>query len=139
MSLEEKIADHPVLLFDGVCHLCEASVQFIIKRDPRGVFRFVPLQSPFGQELLKKFHLSQSDLNTMILIERDQYYIKSSAALHIARKLNGIWPLLSIFFILPRFIRDALYNFIAKNRYQWFGKKDVCMIPTPDIRGRFLE
>lgn len=139
MSLEEKMSHHSIVLFDGVCNLCQASVQFIIKRDPKGVFCFASLQSQIGQELLKKIHLSQTDFNTMVLIVGKQYYTKSSAGLRIVRRLNGVWPLFSIFLILPKFFRDAIYNFIAKNRYRWFGKKETCMVPTPALKERFFE
>lgn len=131
--------EHPILLFDGVCNLCEASVHFIIKRDPKAIFRFASLQSPDGQVLLEKFNLARDDFDTMVLIEGARCYLRSAAGLRIARRLSGAWPLLSAFLILPRFLRDAIYRWIATNRYRWFGKKEACLVPTSDIRSRFLE
>jgi predicted DCC family thiol-disulfide oxidoreductase YuxK len=133
------VSDHPLILFDGVCNFCNASVNFIIERDPEGVFRFAPLQSPYGQETLRKFHLSTTDLDTMVLIEGDRPCTRSTAGLKIARRLSGLWPFLSVFLIVPRFLRDAVYSFIARNRYRWWGRQDACMVPTPEVRERFLS
>lgn len=129
---------HPVILFDGVCNLCNASVLFIIARDPHSRFRFASLQSDFGQAQLKKFGLSVSELNSVMLIRDGKLYQKSNAALEIARHLGGLWPLLYVFRIIPRFIRNAVYDWIARNRYRWYGKKDECMVPTPELRARFI-
>lgn len=128
-----------VVLFDGVCNLCNNSVQFIIKRDKKRLFRFASLQGKAGQELLEKHHLPTDDFNSFVLIEGEKPYTRSAAALKIARHLGGGWRLLYSLMIIPRFIRDAVYNLIAKNRYKWFGKKDECMIPTPELRERFLD
>lgn len=135
----ERHSVHPILLFDGVCSLCEMSIQFIIKRDPKRIFRFVSLQSRAGQELLTRFKLPLENFNTMVLVEGKSYYTRSCAGFRIANRLTFPWSLLSVFLILPRFIRDAVYDFIANNRYRWFGKKETCMIPSPDLRKRFLE
>lgn len=129
---------HPIVLFDGVCNFCNASVNFILKRDPKGVFRFAPLQSEVAKQLLEKFHLPADDLDTMVLIEDGTASTRSTAGLRIARRLKGTWPLLYGFIVLPRFLRDAVYRLIAKNRYRWFGKKDVCMVPKPEWKERFL-
>lgn len=129
---------HPTLLFDGVCNLCESSVQFILKRDPRGIFRFASLQSPIGQALLEKFRLPRGDFDTMVLIEGELIYTRSSAALRIVKRLPFPWPILYIFVVVPKFIRDLFYRILARNRYRWFGKKAECLIPTPEIRSRFL-
>lgn len=129
---------HPVILFDGVCNLCNASVLFIIARDPHARFRFASLQSAFGQEQLLKFGLSVSELNSVMLIRNGVLYQKSNAALEIARHLRGLWPILYAFKIIPRFIRNAVYDWIARNRYRWYGKKDECMIPTPELKARFI-
>lgn len=139
MSLEEKLASHPILLFDGVCNLCAASVQFIIKRDSKELLRFASLQSKNGQQLLKKFNLPQDDFNTMVFIEGNQAFTCSTAGLHITRWLNKPWPILYCFIVVPQGIRDIVYRWIAKNRYCWFGKKKICVLPTPDLKGRFLE
>ena len=129
----------PLILFDGVCNFCCASVQFVIKRDKNNVFHFCQLQSETGKQLMDKFGLSDSGLTSMVLIQNQRAYIKSSAALRIAAKLGGLWPLLSIFLIIPAVIRDVVYDFIGNHRYQWFGKKDVCWIPDDAIRQRFLD
>lgn len=129
----------PVILFDGVCNLCNGSVQFVIKHDKDGLFKFAALQTEAGQNLLKKYFLSSTDLNSLVLIENGKAYTQSTAALRVAKKLNGAVKILSGFMIVPAFIRDAVYNTIARNRYRWFGKKDSCMIPTPELNSRFLN
>lgn len=128
-----------VILFDGVCNLCSGSVQFTIKRDKKKFFRFASLQSAYGQRQLQKFEIDSNQLQSVILIRANQVFQQSDAALEIARKLNGGWPLLYIFKIIPRFIRDAVYRLVANNRYRFFGKKDACWIPTPELRDRFIE
>jgi predicted DCC family thiol-disulfide oxidoreductase YuxK len=127
-----------IILFDGVCNLCNSSVQFIIKRDQLAKFQFASLQSEIGQKLLRKYDYNQ-DLNSFILIEDEKIYIKSSAALRVCMNLNGLWKYLSIFRIIPPSIRDYIYEIIAKNRYIWFGKQETCMIPTSEMKQRFLE
>lgn len=127
----------PVILFDGVCNLCNGSVLFIIKRDPQAKFRFASLQSDFGQQQLHKFNRSVT-LESVLLIEADKLYDKSTAALKIASKLCGLWPLLSIFRVVPKSWRDGIYTWIARNRYRWFGKRESCMIPTPEFKSRFI-
>jgi len=127
-----------IILFDGVCNLCNGSVQFVIQRDPKGRFNFAALQSDAAKQLLKDYQLPVSDLYSIILIKKGKVYQRSSAALEIARGLSGLWPLLYVFVVIPRFIRDGIYNWIAKNRYRWFGQKEECMIPTPELKSRFL-
>lgn len=129
-----------IILFDGVCNLCNNSVQFVIKRDKKDIFRFAALQSDPGQQLLKERGIDPEETDSIVLIEPDMaYYTRSQAAIEIASELGGGWPLLRIFeHILPRTLRDGLYNFIARNRYKWFGKKDQCMIPTPELKAKFL-
>ena len=134
-----EASTQPVLLFDGVCNLCNGTVQFVIKRDPRAKFRFAALQSEAGQALLKKFQLQQDDYDSFVFVEGERFYLRSTAALKVLKGLRGLWPLLYGFMIIPRPIRDFFYNWIAKNRYRWFGKKDQCMIPTPDLQKRFLK
>lgn len=129
----------PVILFDGVCNLCNGSVQYVIRHDRHAIFKFASLQSDSGQQLLHKYHLPQSNFNSFVLIQDDKAYTRSTAALKVAAKLSGIVKLLYGFIIVPAFIRDAVYNFIARNRYKWFGKKDTCMIPTPALKSRFLN
>jgi predicted DCC family thiol-disulfide oxidoreductase YuxK len=133
-----KQLTHSIILFDGVCNLCNGAVNFVIKRDPRNVFKFTPLQEKQGVLLLKKHAIDAQKLDSIVLVENKKVYTKSSAALRIARKLSGLWPLFFVLLIIPSFIRDGVYDFIAKNRYKWFGKKEQCMIPTPGLREKFL-
>ena len=131
--------DHAIVLFDGVCNLCSSTVQFIIKRDRRKQFRFASLQGEVAQALLKPLHIQNDQLSTIILIDAGKAYTRSGAVLRILKKLGGGWSLLYGFIIVPPFIRDAVYNWVARNRYKWYGKKDACWIPTPDLRARFLD
>lgn len=131
-------AVEPVILFDGVCNLCNSSVLFIIQRDPKAKFRFASLQSDFGKAQMLRYGLKNSELDSVLLIKEEILYQKSNAALEIARNLAGGWPLLYAFKIIPTFLRDWIYNWIARNRYKWFGKKDACMIPTPKLKSRFV-
>jgi predicted DCC family thiol-disulfide oxidoreductase YuxK len=128
----------PVVLFDGVCNLCNASVLFVIKRDPRGIFRFAALQSAFAREILVKHNLDPDGLHSIIVVHGSRLYKRSRAALEVVRRLRGLWPILYILIIVPPFIRDWVYDWVASNRYDWFGKKDQCMIPTPELRSRFI-
>jgi predicted DCC family thiol-disulfide oxidoreductase YuxK len=127
-----------VLLFDGVCNLCNASVNFVIDRDPRGRLRFASLQSRSGQELLQRHGLSTSDFDTMVLVEGDRYFTRSTAGLRVARRLKWPWPLLYALVIVPRPVRDWFYQIVARNRYRWFGQSEACRVPTPELRNRFL-
>lgn len=128
-----------VVLFDGVCNLCNSSVQFIIRHDPGGHFKFSALQSEAGQALLDRFGMDRRKFDSVVLYSNGRYYTHSGAALRIARRLSGLWPLLFyVFYPVPYFIRDAVYLFISRNRYRWFGKQESCMIPTPELRARFL-
>ena len=129
-----------IVLFDGVCNLCNSSVNFIVDRDPKVRFKFAALQSEKGQELLSQIlRANESSFDSIVLISNNSVYIKSSAALRIAKNLKGLWPILYSFIIIPKPIRDFVYDFIAKNRYKWFGKSDACRIPTPDLQSRFIE
>jgi len=127
-----------IILFDGVCNLCNGSVVFIIKRDKKDVFRFAAIQSDEGQELIQKYNIDTSKVDSILLLDGETYYAKSTAALKIARHLKGGYPLLYGFMILPRFLRNWVYDIIARNRYKWFGKKESCMIPTPELKAKFL-
>lgn len=128
----------PIILFDGICNLCNGAVQFVIRHDPDEIFLFASLQSEAGQQLLKQYNLPSTDFGSFILIQDNKIYTKSSGALKVAKQIKGAWSCLSIFTIVPKFIRDAVYTSIAKNRYRWFGKKDSCIIPTPELKARFL-
>ncbi|WGF94156.1 thiol-disulfide oxidoreductase DCC family protein [Aequorivita marisscotiae] len=130
--------NHKIILFDGVCNLCNGAVTFIIERDKRNVFKFAALQNEIGQKLISKFNIDTSKVDSIILIDGEKHYEKSSAALRIAKYLSGAYPLLFGFMVVPKFIRNAVYDYIAKNRYKWFGKRDECMIPTPDLKKKFL-
>ncbi len=130
---------HPILLFDGVCHFCDGAVQFLIRHDKKGVIKFAPLQSTTGQKLLRDLQLSTIDFDSLVFISTDRYYTKSTAVLKIGYHLGGKWRLLStILTCIPRPLCDIIYRNVAKNRYKWFGQKDQCMIPSPEIRKRFL-
>jgi predicted DCC family thiol-disulfide oxidoreductase YuxK len=130
--------DH-LLLFDGVCHLCDASVQFILKHDPLGKIKFAPIQSPLGSQLYTQHGLDPSAPNEMLFLTPRGAFKASDAALEIARTLGGIGKLALVFKPLPRVLRDAAYYFIARNRYRWFGKDESCMMPTPELKTRMLE
>ena len=130
--------ESPVILFDGVCNLCNGFVQYVIKHDRRGLFKFASLQSQPGQELLRKFSLPASNFNSFVVVKDGKAFTKSDAALLVAKHLDGPVRLLYGLKIVPSVIRNSVYNFIANNRYKWFGKKDSCMIPQQSIQSRFL-
>ncbi len=127
-----------VILFDGVCNLCNGFVQFVIKHDRRAYFSFAALQSDYAQQEPKLSDLGQS-LSSVVLIEAGVVYTHSTAALRILRRLSGLYPLLFAFIIVPVFIRNAVYNWVARNRYRWFGQTDQCMVPTPELKSRFIN
>ena len=128
-----------IILFDGVCNLCNSAVQFIIKNDKKDIFRFVALQSELGNEICSYIGVDQTKIDSIILYNPGvAYYYKSSAAFEIADELGGIYSLISIFKILPEKFRNFIYDYIAKNRYKWYGKKESCMIPTPELKEKFL-
>lgn len=131
-------SNRPILLFDGICNFCDQSVQFVIRHDKLNTFKFAALQSKVGQELLKKYNLPTENFDSFVFISNDRCYQKSTAALHVCRGLGGIWRILYLLIVIPRPLRDRFYNLVAKNRYKWFGKKDQCMIPSPEVRKRFL-
>ena len=139
MGTPDPVDANSIVLFDGLCNLCSGSVQFIIKHDPKVLFRFASLQSPLGQYQLLKMGLPANQLYSVVLIKGGRHFQKSNAALEIARHLDGVWPAFYLFKIIPRFIRDGIYGIIANNRYTWFGKKDSCMMPTAELKSRFLD
>lgn len=130
---------HSIILFDGVCNLCNGAVQFVIRRDNKNQFLFASLQSEEGKQILKEHNFPMNRMDSFFLVEGGKVYDRSTAALKVVKKLSGLWGLLYGFIILPKFIRDGVYNWIAKNRYQWFGRKDKCMIPTPELKAKFLN
>lgn len=127
-----------IVLFDGICNLCNRAVQFIIKHDPGGYFSFASLQSGYAKERLAENGIT-GDIHSLVLIENGRSYHKSTAVLRIFHHLSGIWRILGFLLVIPRFIRDGVYDWIARHRYQWFGKKTTCMIPDPPVQDRFLE
>ncbi|HEU4884873.1 MAG TPA: thiol-disulfide oxidoreductase DCC family protein [Longimicrobium sp.] len=132
-------AEGPIVLYDGVCGLCDRSVQLILRNDRRGRFRFAALQSAAGRALLEKFGLSPEALDSVVLVEGERAWRRSRAALRIARRMDAPWPLLWPLMIVPRPVADFFYNLLARNRYRFFGKLDACMIPPPEVRARFLD
>ncbi|WP_281229057.1 thiol-disulfide oxidoreductase DCC family protein [Flavobacterium aquiphilum] len=138
--LAKTVANKKIILFDGVCSLCNSAVQFVIKHDKKDVFRFVALQSELGKEILSHIGIDVKNIDSIVLYEPGvAYYYKSDAALQIAKSLNGLFALRILFKIIPTGIRNQLYDYIARNRYKWYGKKESCMIPTPDLKIKFLE
>lgn len=131
-----NISDH-IILFDGICNLCSNVVQFIIKRDKGNVFKFASLQSEVGQKLIHQFAIP-INTNSFILIDRGKIYTQSTGALKVASKLSMPWRFFGIFIIVPPFIRNAVYQFIATHRYNWFGKKNECWIPSSALKNKFL-
>jgi predicted DCC family thiol-disulfide oxidoreductase YuxK len=130
--------DRAVVLFDGICNFCSSSVLFIIRRDPEGYFRFAALQTETGSILMKKHNINTDKTDSIILVENNLVYYRSSAALRIARKLKGGWKLFYTFIIIPPFIRNFFYDIVARNRYRWFGKRNYCFIPEPSMKERFI-
>ena len=131
--------DRPIILFDGVCNLCDSAVLFIIKHDKKELFMFASLQSIAGQKLLQQYNLPADELNSFIFIYKGKAFSRSTGALKVVKKLNGLLPILYSFIVLPEFFRDSIYKWVAKNRYKWFGKKDTCLIPITELKARFLS
>ena len=130
---------HSVILFDGVCNFCDAFANFIIRQDKKNVFLFAALQSAAGEELLKQYKIDWKANDSFVVIENGKAYQKSEAALRLYNRLPWYWKWTQVFWIVPKFIRDAVYNLIARNRYSWFGKKEECIIPTAEIKAKFLS
>lgn len=137
-SRPREMNQKSIVVFDGVCNLCNETVIFIIRRDPNNRFCFASFQSTAGKRLVRTHHLSVH-MESVVLIKGEKAYSKSGAILRIALSLTGFWPCLSVFLLVPPFIRDRVYDLIANNRYRWFGRKDQCLIPTPELLNRFLE
>ena len=138
---ENEVVEPPdnVVVFDGVCNLCNRYVRFVIERDPDALFRFAPMQSPAGALLLRRHGIVPEDLDTFVLIRSGRVYARSDAAIEIARRLRGPWRLLSLVRVVPRPLRNWLYDIIARNRYRWFGKLSACAVPRAEHRGRFVD
>jgi predicted DCC family thiol-disulfide oxidoreductase YuxK len=139
MMMEAEMADKAVVLFDGVCNLCNWSVQFIIKHDPNAYFKFASIQSPAGQRLLQKLRVNPEEIDSFILVEEPSWSVRSDAALGVAKHLSGSWPLVTVLRIIPRGVRDWGYNLVAENRYKWFGKPNSCIMPSKELLARFVE
>lgn len=139
MEINELPKDKKIILFDGVCNLCNASVKFVIKRDTKDVFRFVPLQSDLGNKILNYIGINREQTDSIVLYEPGKaYFYKAEAALKIINEFGGLYYLLNILQIFPKFISNSVYDYIAKNRYRWYGKQESCMMPTPELAAKFL-
>lgn len=136
--MPEGSENYSIILFDGVCNFCNSSVNFVIRHDKKNKFKFAALQSEKGIALLKKYNIDPTKMSTGVLIESNKAYTRSTIALRICKKMDGLYPLLYGFIIVPPFIRNFIYDWIARNRYRWFGKKDSCMIPTEEVKQRFV-
>ena len=128
-----------ILLFDGVCNLCNNTVKFVIRQDKKALIKFASLQSPFGQKILLEHQLSNSRFDSFVYVKKEGIFLKSTAALNLMRDIGGVWTFFYAFIIIPRSIRDFVYDMVAKNRYRWFGKQPSCIIPSAEIKARFLE
>jgi predicted DCC family thiol-disulfide oxidoreductase YuxK len=133
--MEEK----PIVLFDGVCNFCNYWMNFAIKRNSKKNLKFTTLQGETAKQILPQYNINPTSLSSVIFIDKGKAYTQSSASLRICKYMDGGWKLFYGLIIIPKFIRDVIYNWIARNRYKWFGKKDSCMVPTPELRERFLE
>ena len=139
MGSNIEIAGRPIIFFDGVCNLCNGAVQFIIKRDPDANFTFSSLQSSKAHEVLNNYDVNSANLESILLVEDGRIYKKSDAILRIGSRLGSPWSFGVIFKVIPKSLRDMVYDWVARNRYAWFGKKDECMLPTAELSARFLE
>lgn len=137
--MAESPEDHPLVLFDGTCNLCNGAVQFVLRRDPRAHFRFASLQSAAAKSALAAAGVTAALPDSIVVVHRGRVRVKSGAALAIARGLRFPWPLLTVFWLVPFSLRDLVYDWIARNRYRWFGKRDECWVPTKELRARFLD
>lgn len=139
IKMENLPKDKKIILFDGVCNLCSNAVQYVIEHDKKDVFRFVALQSDLGVEILAHIGIDPKHIDSIVLYEPGRaYYYKSTAAIEIAKNFGGFFHLGTIFKIIPSGLRDMVYDYVARNRYKWYGKKDSCMIPTPELKAKFL-
>lgn len=139
LSNLQTMAESAIIFFDGVCNLCNGAVQFVIKRDRREAFKFASLQSDFAKETLSGSALKVTHGDSLVLLENGKLYEQSTAVLRIAKKMSGLWPLLYAFIIVPPFLRNAIYRWVARHRYQWFGKQNQCWVPTRALKSRFLD
>ncbi len=138
MELRDFPKDKGLILFDGVCNLCNTSVQKVLQNDKKGNFFFASLSWPIADQVRRGFP-NMEEVDSIMLYQNERLYNQSSAALRIAGKMDGLWPLMAVFWIIPKPVRDVVYQWVARNRYKWFGKKDVCMMPSPETAGRFVK
>lgn len=139
MEIADLPRDKKIILFDGVCNLCNASVQYVIKHDTKDLFRFIPLQSDLGQKILNHIGINLQNTDSIVLYEPGKaYYYKAEAALRIISEFGGFYKLLAALSLLPKFFTNSVYDFVARNRYKWYGKKESCMFPTPELAAKFL-
>ena len=138
-NAQKGVPDSALILYDGVCHLCQGFVRFILRRDRGKKFRFGFIQSAAGQEIIRAYPSLTDGLNTVVLIEGTRVFTRSAAALRVVRKLTGGWPLLYAFIVIPPFLRDALYDVVARHRYRWFGRSPQCLMPSPEHTDRFID
>lgn len=139
MGSPDPLAGHVLVMFDGVCNLCNGFVQFVIRRDSKGRFRFVSLQSDFAHEQLRRRGLDPDAMHSVVVMDEGTMLQRSDAVLRIAGYLSWPWPMLKMFRIIPRVIRDGVYDLIAGSRYRLFGRQEACMIPDPSVKSRFIE
>jgi predicted DCC family thiol-disulfide oxidoreductase YuxK len=138
MNDNDTAQDKGIILFDGVCNYCNYMVNFVLKRDKKDRFLFAPLQSEKGQQLRRQYNIAET-IDSFIYIENEQASIYSTGVLKVCRRLGALWPVLSVLLVVPVFIRDGVYKWVARNRYKWFGKKETCMVPTPEVSKKFLH
>lgn len=138
-SLPAEVNDLRLILFDGVCNLCNASIDFVVKTDKKRQFRIASLQSELGQFILETLDLPADDFDSFVLVDGGKVYQKSTAAIRVMSSFGGLWSLMSVFLLVPGFLRNAVYGWVARNRYRWFGKKETCRLPTPEERALFYE
>lgn len=139
MEIADLPKDKKIILFDGVCNLCNSAVQFVIKRDSKDIFRFVALQSELGQKIVDHIGIDTKNIDSIILYEPGKaYYYKAAAALQIVKELGGLYICLRVFSVFPAFISNTVYDYVARHRYQWYGRRESCMVPTPELSAKFL-
>lgn len=136
--MDSNLKNKTILLFDGYCNLCHSSVQFVLRHEKNNDLYFTSLQSPIGIEILKHYSINPNEIDSLVLIEKNKAYIKSSAALRVSKYLKGLYPICFGLLIIPSFIRNWVYDYVAKNRYKWFGKMDNCLVPDENLAKRFL-
>lgn len=134
-----KKNNSPILLFDGHCNLCNNSIQFVLRHEKKAIIQFASLQSEIGTRLLQQHAINTKEIDSLVLIDNETVFVKSAAALRLTKHLKGLYPALIILLVVPAFIRDVVYDYVARNRYKWFGKTDSCMVPSPKFKNRFLD